>query len=96
MCSVFFFFLFVPDPLVFLSVCQRTSSAAMLHCRPITQGGGALMGTAEEAESKGGSQASMTLWKESSPCESGDVEEVEEVGASLLIPSSRMCVLCST
>lgn len=88
-----FFFLFVPDPLVFLSVCQRTSSAAMLHCRPITQGGGALLGTAEEAESKGGSQASMTLWKESSPCESGDVEEV---GASLLIPSSHMCVLCST
>lgn len=27
-------------PLVFLSVCQRTSSAAMLHCRPITHCGG--------------------------------------------------------
>lgn len=39
-------FLFVPDPLVFLSVCQRASSAAMLHCRPITQG--------REAEEGGG------------------------------------------
>lgn len=30
-------FIFAPD-LVFLPVCKRASCAAMLHCRPITQG----------------------------------------------------------
>lgn len=72
-------FLFVPDPLVFLSV-----SKDLICCHAPLQtnnrgqeGGGVLLGTAEEAESRGGSQASMTQSKESSPCERREVKEME-------------------
>lgn len=56
-------FLFVPDPLVFLSVSKDLicRHAPLQPNNTKQEGGGVLLGTAEEAESKGGSQASMTL-----------------------------------